>query len=150
MPLRIDHTLEIAAPAERVWEVLTDFDAYGDWNPFVVQASASLEVGAAMDMRVRVLPFMTQGQREWITSVEPGRGFCYGLAKNALGALNSERCHRVLPQGEGRCRYESRFAIEGWLSGIVKGLLGGQLRRGFGEMSAAVKTRAESLAAPAG
>lgn len=150
MPLRIDHTHEVEAPAEVVWEVLTDLDAYPEWNPFVVAASSSLEVGAPMDMRVRVLPFMTQSQREWVRSVEPGVGFCYGLAPTAGGALRSERSHRVVPLAPGRCRYESRFAIEGWLSGVVKALLGRALRRGFTEMSAAVKTRAESLAARRG
>jgi uncharacterized protein YndB with AHSA1/START domain len=144
--LRIDHTCEIEAPAEGVWRVLTDFEAYGEWNPFVVAAKSRLEVGAAMDMRVRVLPFMTQSQREWITSVEPGVGFCYGLAPRGAGALSSERCHRITAEGPNRCRYESRFAIDGWLSGIIGGLLGRQLRRGFTEMSAAVKARAESLA----
>jgi len=145
--LRIDHTHDVEAPAELVWEVLTDLDAYPEWNPFVVSASSTLEVGAAMDMRVRVLPFMTQRQREWVRSVEPGIGFCYGLAPVAGGALRSERCHRVTALGPGRARYASRFAIEGWLAGVVKGLLGGALRRGFGEMSAAVKSRSESLAA---
>ncbi len=145
MPLRIDHTLEIEAPAEVVWQVLTDFDAYGEWNPFVVEATCALDVGSAMDMRVRVLPFMAQSQREWVTSVEPGRGFCYAMSMTPGRALRSERCHRVEPLLPERCRYESRFEIAGPLSAVVKGLLGGQLRRGFGEMSAAVKVRAESL-----
>jgi uncharacterized protein YndB with AHSA1/START domain len=25
--------VEIAAPPERIWEILTDFAAYPDWNP---------------------------------------------------------------------------------------------------------------------
>lgn len=147
MALRIDHESEIEAPADVVWQVLTDFAAYGEWNPFVVSAESALEVGAPMDMRVRVLPFLPQRQREWVTEVEPGRGFCYGLAPTRGAALRSRRCHRVTPLDEGRCLYESRFAIEGWLSVVVAALLGRQLRRGFAEMFAAVKIRAESLAA---
>jgi uncharacterized protein YndB with AHSA1/START domain len=27
--------IEIAAPAQRVWEILTDFAAYRQWNPFM-------------------------------------------------------------------------------------------------------------------
>ena len=147
MPLRIDHEHAIAAPAEVVWRVLTDFERYGEWNPFVIEAHCALEVGSAMDMRVRVLPFIVQGQREWVTKVEPGRGFCYGLPPSAGGALRSDRCHVITPEGPDRCRYVSRFAIEGWLSGVVRLMFGSRLRRGFTGMSAGVKARAEALAA---
>jgi len=33
LELRTD--IEIDAPVERVWEVLTDFDRFPDWNPFI-------------------------------------------------------------------------------------------------------------------
>lgn len=146
MSLRIDHSLEIAAPAELVWQVLTDFEAYREWNPFVVAASCSLIVGEPMDMRVRVLPFMVQPQREWITSCEEGRGFCYAMSMEPGKLLRSRRCHEITPVDPAASRYESRFAIEGPLSGIVAGLLGSQLRRGFTEMSEEMKARAERLA----
>jgi uncharacterized protein YndB with AHSA1/START domain len=33
------HTeIEIEASPDRVWKTLTDFAAYPDWNPFIVQA----------------------------------------------------------------------------------------------------------------
>ncbi len=34
--MKVIHTeIEINAPAEAVWRVLTDFAAYPEWNPFV-------------------------------------------------------------------------------------------------------------------
>jgi hypothetical protein len=33
--------IEIQAAADQVWEVLTDFAAYHEWNPFIVQASST-------------------------------------------------------------------------------------------------------------
>ena len=146
MALKIDHTHEIAAPAELVWQVITDMPRYGEWNPFVTGCSSSLVVGEPIDMKVYVLPFFAQPQREFITRHEPGRSFCYGLEKTRVGALYSNRCHLVTPTGPDTCRYESNFEIAGWLSPLVALLTGPMLRRGFTQMSAAIRDRAESLA----
>ena len=36
---------EIAAPAERVWKLLEDVDAYGEWNPFCPYVETDRVVG---------------------------------------------------------------------------------------------------------
>ncbi|MCB9230928.1 MAG: SRPBCC domain-containing protein [Bacteroidia bacterium] len=47
---------EIHAPIERVWEILTGVEHYGDWNPFVVKVEMNtpqLQVGTKMTLHVR-------------------------------------------------------------------------------------------------
>jgi uncharacterized protein YndB with AHSA1/START domain len=39
VPRQLKAEIEIQAPAERVWAVLTDFGAYHEWNPFIYQAA---------------------------------------------------------------------------------------------------------------
>jgi uncharacterized protein YndB with AHSA1/START domain len=39
--------VDIQASPERVWEVLTDFAAYPEWNPFIVQASGAVAPGSS-------------------------------------------------------------------------------------------------------
>lgn len=48
-------TFEITAPASRVWEVLTDFARYGEWNPQVPKISGDLSVGSTLSMSL-VMP----------------------------------------------------------------------------------------------
>ncbi len=38
--------LDIEASPERVWEVLTDFASFPEWNPFIRDASGGLKSGA--------------------------------------------------------------------------------------------------------
>jgi hypothetical protein len=145
MPLVIAHDLSVRAPASRVWEVITDVDHYPEWNPFVVHCASTLAVGDPIEMRVRVLPFFSQPQREWILENETGRRLCYGIAGMPLGALASRRSHEVSSDGPGRARYVSRFELSGWLAPLVALLLGRALKRGFTAMSTALVERAERL-----
>ncbi|MBF6170735.1 SRPBCC domain-containing protein [Nocardia blacklockiae] len=146
MTFTIDDTVDIDAPAEVVWKVLTDFAAYGEWNPFVADCRTTLEPGAPIDMRVRLVGAKPMHQREWIRTHTPGTEFSYSMKPVPLGALHSLRSHTLTPLPDGRCRYASHFEIGGWLRPLVTGLLGGALRRGFGGMTAGVKERAERIA----
>ena len=43
------HTeIEIHAPAERVWQVLTDFAAYPQWNSFIRRVEGEIRAGARL------------------------------------------------------------------------------------------------------
>lgn len=44
--------VEIAAPAERVWDVLVDFDANPEWNPFIRTMQGACEPGARLTVRI--------------------------------------------------------------------------------------------------
>lgn len=145
MAFVIDDSVEIDAPAAVVWQVLTDFPRYREWNPFCRSAESTLEPGAPIDMRVQLLGPKEKAQREYIRSVEPGTGFSYTMKPMPLGALHSLRSHTLTPLGAERCRYDSHFELAGWLLPVVTGLMGSALRRGFGEMTAAVATRATQL-----
>ena len=39
--------IEIQASAERVWQLLTDFPSFPQWNPFIRKATGNIRVGAA-------------------------------------------------------------------------------------------------------
>ena len=143
--LRIEQVIRVAAPADVVWEVVTDLAAYPTWNPFVVACRSTLEVGAPISMRVRVLPWIAQPQRERITEHEPGRRLCYGVPDLPLGALGSTRCHEVRALGPATSEYTSRFELRGWIAPIARALLGGRLAIGFEAMTSAIGVRAEAL-----
>lgn len=45
--------VQLAAPVHRVWTVLTDFAAYGEWNPLCHSISVDPVVGGAVAMQVQ-------------------------------------------------------------------------------------------------
>lgn len=47
-PVKIERSIEINASASSVWEVLSDFDKYPEWNPFIVSAMGDIRVGGQL------------------------------------------------------------------------------------------------------
>jgi uncharacterized protein YndB with AHSA1/START domain len=144
MTLLIDQTVDIDAPPAIAWRALTDLDRYGEWNPFVVRCRSTLRPGDPIRMRVKVLPWFAQPQWETVRDHAPQRLLSYGIAL-PTGMLHSDRAHRFDALADGRTRYRSTFHLRGWLAPLVTLLLGNNLRRGFGEMTVALKLRAETL-----
>jgi len=144
MPLTIDKTVDINAPADVVWEVISDLAKYPEWNPFCVECRSTLVPGDPIDMKVR-LRGRVQAQREWVKTYAEGRGFSYSIKPLPLGALSSRRAHEIHAVSGTRSRYRSHFQLQGWFSGVVLALMRGALEQGFADMTAAVQQRAEAL-----
>lgn len=45
--------IQISAPIDRAWRVLTDFDHWHEWNPMVNQVSGNATVGSRLDITMR-------------------------------------------------------------------------------------------------
>ena len=43
-------SIEVSAPPDRVWAVLTDFPSYPTWNPFIKRFEGELKVGGRVKM----------------------------------------------------------------------------------------------------
>ena len=65
--------IDIAAPAAVVWQILTDLDKYGEWNPFCVHCTSTLEMGAAVNMSLvdYVNPGRLMPNVEYVCAFEP-------------------------------------------------------------------------------
>lgn len=48
MTVTVETTIDIEADPQAVWDVLTDFPAYPDWNPFIDRIEGRPEVGARL------------------------------------------------------------------------------------------------------
>ena len=137
--------LEIEAPVALVWDVIADLPRYPEWNPFVVRARSSLEVGEPIVMHVRLIPLFAQPQRETILECLPQQRLCYGVTGVPLNALHSLRYHELRPEGSERTHYCSHFELNGWLAPFTQALLGRLLKHRFAAATKALKERAEVL-----
>ena len=50
--IKVRTEIEIEAPPGRVWDILTDFERYAEWNPFVREIQGDLRKGAKLEVRL--------------------------------------------------------------------------------------------------
>lgn len=134
--------IEIAAPPERVWEVVSDFDAYPEWNPFIRSIEGDAEVGSRLSVRIEPPGARGMTFKPTVRAVEPARELRW-LGRLLLpGLFDGEHRLAIEPLDGGR----SRFVQSERFNGLLVGLFGKTLaatERGFEEMNTALKRRAE-------
>ena len=133
----------IEAPVETVWQVLTDFDRYGDWNPFTPHVKADLAMGARVDMRVAMGGYRLK-QTEVICAVDPPTRLAWRTIIGARWLLRAVREQRLEALSDRTCRYTTSDEFKGVLMPLVILFTGGFVRRGFNAVALALKRRAEA------
>ena len=53
MSKELASSIDIEAPAQKVWDLLVDFAAYPTWNPFITRAEGRIEVGGRLTLRMQ-------------------------------------------------------------------------------------------------
>ena len=136
--------IDIHATAERVWQILTDFDAYPDWNPFLVRASGTPRRGERLNLRMQPVGGRGMTFRPTVIEASPGRRLRWLGRLLAPGIFDGEHSFTIEAVGEGTVRLiqEERFR------GILVPLLWRSLQRrtlpAFEQMNLALRKRAES------
>lgn len=136
-------SIEIDATPERVWEILTDFDSYPDWNPFIRSARGKAETGTKLENRLEPPGGRAMTFKPTVLVAEPVRELRW-LGRLLLpGVFDGEHIFRIEPLEGGR----TRFVQAERFSGVLVPLFGKTLertRRGFEAMNEALKQRAEA------
>ena len=138
------HTeIEIDAPPERVWEVLTDFSAYPEWNPFIRSIEGTAQVGS--QLKVRIEPPDSRGMtfRPTVRAVETARELRWLGRLFVPGLVDGEHRLEIEPLADGRSRFVQSERFSGVLVGLLRGTLAAT-ERGFEQMNDALRRRAEA------
>ncbi len=136
--------IAIAADKQRVWNVLADFPAYSDWNPFLRSVAAAPQIGApvaltvalgrrTLDLDASMLRFMPGRELRWAGPISQLKGLVF----------RGEHYFIIEEVGAGvRFLHGERF------DGLVVPLMGGWIDRtlapAYEAMNVALKRRAEA------
>lgn len=141
--------IDIEAPAERVWAVLTDFAAFPTWNPFIRRASGTLSVGSKLMVSLGASGTKPMTFRPTVKRVEANREFRW-LGRVGLPRLfDGEHIFELHPNGADRVRFVQREVFRGLFVPFLANSLDRDARRGFEEMNRALRARVLGLGPPA-
>ena len=135
--------IEVEAPAERVWQVLTDFASFPQWNPFIRRANGEPKVGERLEVHIQPSGGRAMTFRPKVLKAEAPRELRW-LGRLFLPRLfDGEHIFTIEPIGPTRSRLVQREIFTGLLIPLFGRSLDRDTKRGFEEMNEAVKARAE-------
>lgn len=140
---QISTEINIDAPAPVIWSILTDFEQYPEWNPFITEVSGEAEENTRL--RVRIVPPDSKGMvfKPTVIRSREAREFRWLGHLFFPGLFDGEHIFKIEPADEGKCRFIQREKFRGFLVPFLWSSLKTNTRRGFELMNEALKERAE-------
>lgn len=134
----------INASPEKIWDILTDFAAYPQWNPFVVAIEGQLTKGS------RLKNTLQNGDKQFqfkpvVTSVEAGKSFAWLGSLLVKGIFDGHHSFELEDLGNGQVKLIHSEQFSGLFSGFILKKIGQDTRNNFVKMNQAVKQRAETI-----
>jgi hypothetical protein len=135
--------IDIDATPERVWQVLTDFDAYPRWNPFLLKASGTPVPGQRLTIHMRPEGGRAMTFRPVVREVVPQRRLRWLGHLLVPGIFDGEHSFTLEPREGGGVRLVQQEDFRGVLVPLLAGSLDRRTLPAFESMNRALKRQAE-------
>lgn len=114
----IDTSITINAAGEHVWEKLTDFAAYPEWNPMIVRMDGQAKLGSKAKFVVRQLSGKLLNLKARFKRIDPARQLRWlgGLP----GIFRGEHYFVIESTGENSCVFRHGEVFSGLLIPLLK------------------------------
>lgn len=134
--------IEINASAEKVWQILSDFESFPVWNPFVVKVVGKAKTGEILKIEIQLPQSIRMKISPIVLKAEPNKELRWA-GDLPLGAFHGEHFYQIESLGDNKVRFVHGEHFSGWMVGLIWLLYGKQTEKGYGIMNEAIKKRAE-------
>ena len=136
-------SVDIAADPEAVWDVLTDFAAYGDWNPFMDRVQGTSEVGSRLVVHLHQAGRRGMTFRPTVVAAVPGQELRWVGKLGPGGLFDGEHSFVLTRNADGTTHLDHGEVFSGVLVSLLRGMVKNS-DAGFPAFNAALKERVES------
>ncbi|WP_406657558.1 SRPBCC domain-containing protein [Methanolobus sp. ZRKC2] len=137
--------IEINAPAEKVWHILTDFENFEKWNPFILIKKGKLEAGSQLEVQLHPPGSKPMSFKPTVLKVNPVREFRWMGSMWIKGIFDGEHAFRIEELDKSRTRLIQCERFRGILAPLVLYIMGENIKAGFKEMNLSLKKISEKV-----
>ncbi len=143
MAKQIKTEILIHSTPETIWNILTDFKKYPEWNPFITSIEGKAEVG--MKIKARMQPPEAKGMTftPKILAFRANKEFRWIGHLLFPGLFDGEHCFELIDHGNGTTTFIQKENFKGILVPIFSKMLDVNTVNGFKLMNEKLKLRAE-------
>lgn len=135
----LEHSIDIPAPVDVVWAVLSATDEYTAWNPFITRLDGRLDVGERLVATIRPRD-KSMTFKPTVVAVKPARLVRWQGRLGVRGIFDGEHELRLEPTPGGGTRFTQHETFSGVLVPFMRGVLDDTLC-GFAAMNEALRDR---------
>ena len=145
----LDTYVDIEASISSVWAILTDFQSYGTWNPFIIQ----VEGACLPDTSVKIVMYIPgkgiQRYKILLTHIEEPNSLCWLGHFKLPGLIDGSHHFNLSTTPEGRTRVRQYQDFNGILVPFVwRGFIQRYLLPCFERLNQNLKARCENTPLP--
>lgn len=141
---KIHTDIMIHAPKDKVWQILSDFRAYPEWNPFIKKIEGQMKEGSRLAVDLQPEGKSPMKFTPDVTEVKEGKRFEWLGSLFFKGLFDGRHFFELEVVDEHKTRFIHGEQFKGILSGLIFKMVGDSTKASFSSMNEALKARAEA------
>lgn len=143
MAKEIKTEILINATAEKVWSILTNFENYPNWNPFIKSIKGDVKVGNKITARIEPPEAKGMTFKPKILTLETNKELSWLGRLLFAGLFDGEHKFELIDNRNGTTTFKQSEKFKGILVPFFKKQLDNNTKKGFEEMNRKLKELAE-------
>jgi len=144
MKRAVEHRIGVQAPAEIVWEIVSEFESWETWNPLYRKAEGQLKIGTNLTLEQHLpgqpATVITPVVQDWVPYEQ-----LHWRSSRIGGFVTAIRYLEIESMGPTSSTFSNGELFMGLLLRLVSREERRQLRAAFTRMGEAVRDRAEAI-----
>jgi hypothetical protein len=141
--MNITTSITINATVEKVWNILTDFENYHQWNPFITSITREIKVGNTLQVTIAPPSGNTMKFKPTLLVANEQRELKWKGKLLFKGLFDGEHQFEIIDNKNGTVTFVQSENFTGLLARFFKKMINVNTKNGFASMNEKLKERAE-------